>query len=76
VRAIGWALALPAAILAAGMIAGPPLFVLAYQRVRGREAWGPSVVVAAAVGVGLWVLFAIVLDISVPWGLAAPFVES
>jgi len=73
--AIGWALALPLSIVALGMIAGPPVYVLAFQRVRGGESWPTAIAVAALVTVFLWLLLEVFLTVTVPWGLLTPLVS-
>lgn len=73
--AISWALALPLSIVALGMIAGPPVYVLAFQRVRGRESWRTATAVAVFVTVFLWLLLEVLLTVAVPWGLLAPLVS-
>ena len=67
--ASAWAAALPAAIAALGMFAGPPLYVLAYMRWRGGDSWLPSLVIAALVAASAWALFSVLLNQSVPLGV-------
>jgi len=68
VAAVAWAAALPAAVAAFGMLAGPPLFVAAFMRLRGREAWGPTLALAVALAAFVWLLFVVLLQQSVPRG--------
>lgn len=69
VLAVAWAAALPVAIAIFGMLAGPPLYVVAFMRRHGREGWRPALLLAAAVGALVWILFAVLLQQSVPRGI-------
>lgn len=67
--AIAWAAGLPVAIATFGMLAGPPLYVVAFMRRHGREGWRPALLLAAAVGALVWILFAVLLEQSLPRGI-------
>ncbi len=67
--AIAWAAGLPAAVAIFGMLAGPPLYVALFMRWHGREAWRPALLLAAAAAALVWLLFAVLLQQSVPRGI-------
>ena len=67
--ACAWAIALPVLVATLGFVAGPALFVVAFQRVRGDEAWLTSIALAVALGAFVWVLFRLLLLQSPPSGV-------
>ena len=68
-RTLLWVLALPALVQLFGIVAGPGGFALLYFRVRGKESWRFALAAAALTAAGLWVLFGLVLEMSMRAGI-------
>lgn len=62
--ALGWVAGLPVLVSAVGMVAGPALYLLAYLRIRTKEAWWLSLVAAGLTALGLSLLFGSILPVS------------
>ena len=67
--ACAWVAALPALIATLGFVAGPALFVVAFQRIRGAEGWLSAVTIAVALAAFVWVLFRLLLLQPLPSGV-------
>ena len=69
VSACAWVAALPALVATLGFVAGPALFVVAFQRIRGAEGWRSAVTIAVALAAFVWVLFRLLLLQPLPSGV-------
>ena len=69
VSACAWVAALPALVATLGFVAGPALFVVAFQRIRGAEGWLSAVTIAVALAAFVWVLFRLLLLQPLPSGV-------
>lgn len=61
ISACAWAAALPALVATLGFVAGPALFVVTFQRIRGNEGWPSAVAIAVALAAFVWLLFRLLL---------------
>ena len=69
VTACAWAAALPTLVATLGFVAGPALFIVAFQRIRGDEGWLSAVGIAVVVVSLVWMLFRLLLLQSLPAGV-------